>query len=66
MAIKFFVTTMKELSKTRYQIADEYGICTKTLYRWIKEKKLNISKGLLTPKEQKIIYETFGAPPDKI
>ncbi|MCB0572439.1 MAG: helix-turn-helix domain-containing protein [Phaeodactylibacter sp.] len=48
--------------KTRAQIAREFGISRKTLYNWLKEEKLPIKGRLLSPKEQKEIYEKFGAP----
>ena len=46
--------------KTRKEIAEEYGISERTLRRWIKKIDLNISSGLLSPKEQNLIYEAFG------
>jgi len=49
-------------AKSRQQIAAEYGICTKTLRRWIREKKLNIKSGLLSPKDLDLIYQSFGNP----
>lgn len=48
--------------KTRKQIAIEYGISTKTLWRWLKRENIQIPKGNITPKYQKIIYDTFGKP----
>jgi transposase-like protein len=52
-------------AKTRQQLADEYGVNRKTLYRWLKRKKINFDGGLLTPTEQTMIYDTFGAPATK-
>ena len=52
-------------AKTRQEIANEYGIDRKTLYRWLKRENINISKGLVTPKEQKEIYEKLGKPEPK-
>lgn len=57
-------------AKTRQQIADEFGIDRKTLYRWLKRNKISVDTGLLTPFEQAQIYHTFGKPerlpaPDK-
>ncbi|WP_192348904.1 hypothetical protein [Algoriphagus sp. Y33] len=54
---------MVQKAKTRQQIANEYGISAKTLSRWIKNRNLPIDNGLLTPIEQKIIYEALGLPP---
>ncbi len=51
--------------RSRQEIADEYGISTKTLSRWLKKKNLDISSGFVTPKEQNQIYEVFGEPPKK-
>jgi predicted site-specific integrase-resolvase len=50
-----------EQLKTRQQVADEIGVSRKTLYRWIKKKKLHLAKGLLCPQTQKLIKEKiFG------
>lgn len=59
--------TTKEMAKvkTRSQLADEYGICRKTLYNWLTSKKIIVSRGHLTPHDQKTIYDEFG-PPRKI
>lgn len=51
-------------TKTRKEIATEYGICTHTLKRWIKRANLDIPSGDLPPKSQTLIYETFGLPPN--
>lgn len=45
---------------TRKQLAHELGIHPKTLYRWLKKYDLKISRGLLTPAEQKQIYIKLG------
>ncbi len=49
-------------AKTRQQIAREYGICTKTLNKWLKEENIKIHRGLISPKSQELIYEKFGFP----
>ncbi len=49
-------------AKTRQQIADEYGIDRKTLYRWLKKACIQLSSGLVTPAEQELIYQKFGKP----
>lgn len=55
-----------EPTKTRSQIAAEYAMSESTLYRKLKQVGLNLSPGLLTPKEQMMIYELFGvSPPPK-
>lgn len=53
---------MKNLSKvkTREQIANELGISRKTFYNWLKKEEITLGRGLITPKEQQIIYEKFG------
>jgi len=49
-------------AKTRTQIAAEYGICPRTLRRWLKREQVNVSSGLLCPKEQARIYQALGTP----
>ena len=49
-------------AKSREQIALEYGICRKTLNKWLKCAGLNVPKGLINPQYQKIIYDEFGVP----
>ncbi len=54
---------MKENVKTRQQIADEYGIDRKTLYRWFKEKGIQLrGKRPLSLSEQELVYAEFGNP----
>jgi len=48
--------------KTREEIANEYGISTKTLRRKLNKAGVAFSKGLLSIKEQNIIYDLFGKP----
>ncbi|ERM82133.1 hypothetical protein P872_08160 [Rhodonellum psychrophilum GCM71 = DSM 17998] len=57
---------MKTRAKSRQEVADEYGISTKTFTRWLKKEGLVISSGLLTPKEQALIYVCFGNPRQKV
>jgi DNA invertase Pin-like site-specific DNA recombinase len=49
-------------AKTRKEVAIEYGIEVRTLYRWLKKEDIRLSKGLIKPKHLKTIYETFGKP----
>lgn len=49
-------------AKSRQQIANEYGVCTKTLSKWFKEEKIYIKRGLINPKNQEIIYKKLGIP----
>lgn len=50
--------------KTREEIAEEYGIHRRTLYRRLKEGGLNFSGKLLSVNDQKEIYDRLGAPVD--
>ena len=49
-------------AKSRQQIANEYGICTKTLNKWLREKKIHLKRGLINPKAQSLIYKRLGSP----
>lgn len=49
-------------AKTRKQIADEHGISRKTFQRWRKKASIELSNGLITPKEQEEIHSIFGKP----
>jgi transposase-like protein len=51
---------MTKKAKSRQEIAQEYGISTRTLSRWIQKNKLSIPTGLLSPKSQELIYQEFG------
>jgi len=47
--------------KTREQIAREYGICRKTLRKWMSNTGYVFPRHL-TPSWQKLIYEEFDYP----
>jgi hypothetical protein len=49
-------------AKSKQQIANEYGICTKTLTKWFREEHISIKRGLINPKKQEIIYKKLGIP----
>lgn len=49
-------------AKTRQQIALEYKVSTKTLNKWLKIYSLDIPRGLITPKDQKLVYYALGVP----
>ena len=49
-------------AKTRQEVAEEFGICVKTLNRRLKKQNIVVSPGVFFPKTLKIIYETFGVP----
>ncbi|MFK8006754.1 MAG: hypothetical protein AB8H03_10295 [Saprospiraceae bacterium] len=51
-------------AKTKQQIANEYGVCVKTLNKWLGKKNIEIPRGLISPMDQKVIYENFGVPKD--
>jgi len=51
---------MRDKAKTRQQIAEEFGVCTKTLNKWMKEAGFNFRHGLLTPAQRSEIYNKFG------
>jgi hypothetical protein len=55
-------TTLRLKAKTREEVAIEYGIEVRTLYRWLKKEEIIIPQGLIKPRYLKIIYETFGTP----
>jgi abortive infection bacteriophage resistance protein len=46
-------------AKSKQQIADEYGICTKTLNKWLKEE--NMIKRLLIQRISYHISETWNS-----
>lgn len=50
---------------TLTELAAKYGVSNKTMYSWLKRKKIikNKREGyLFTPKEIRIIYEELGEP----
>jgi hypothetical protein len=49
-------------AKTREEVAAEYGICVKTLNRWLKKANIILPHGLIKPCHLQIIYVAFGAP----
>ncbi len=53
---------MDKKTKTRQEIAAEYGINRRTLQRWLKQEKVKLPKRLLGPREQDKIYQVFGKP----
>jgi hypothetical protein len=48
--------------KTRQQLADEYGVCRKTFIRLLRKKRIRLEKGLISPKDQQVIYDKLGNP----
>ena len=49
--------------KTKNQIAQDLGISLRTLQRWIKKSSMDVPRGLVCPKKQKEIQDTFGFHP---
>lgn len=49
-------------AKTRQEVADDYGICVKTLNNRLAKANIIVGPGLIFPKTLKIIYETFSGP----
>jgi len=49
-------------SKTRKQMAKEFGVSRRTFYSMLKEADLLPPRGLITPIFQKKIYNHFGYP----
>ena len=56
------MTQLKGDAKTKQQLADEYGVCSKTFNKWLKKHNVEVDCGLITPKEQEIIYSKLGVP----
>jgi hypothetical protein len=55
---------MEAVAMTRQQMADNYEICTRTLNKWFKEKGITLPSGLISPKDQEIVYSKIGYPPN--
>lgn len=49
-------------AKSKQQIANEYGICTKTLSKWLRDENIILKRGLINPRRQEIIYKKLGTP----
>lgn len=48
--------------KTRQQLADEFGVSVRTLYRWLTKWNVNLPGGLIRPSDQDAIYRIVGKP----
>lgn len=48
--------------KTKQQMADEYGICRKTFNKLLLKKNICLDRGLISPKDQMLIYNELGKP----
>ncbi len=51
-----------EKAKTRQEMADEYGYHRNTFAKVLKDNNITLTPGLLTLKEQELIYEKLGRP----
>ena len=49
-------------AKSRAEVAEEYGINVRTLFRCVKKANIVLPKGLITPFHLQLIYNTFGLP----
>jgi hypothetical protein len=49
-----------EKFKTRKELANELGVCNKTLKKMLREKDIVIKRGLISPKDQELIYTILG------
>jgi hypothetical protein len=49
-----------EFFKSKQQIASELKICVKTLNKRLKKMGIIVPRGLIDPKTQRKIYDTFG------
>ncbi len=58
-------SSIQSNAKTREEIATEYGIHVRTLYRWLKKAEIILKGGRVTITEQEIIYKEFGDPRPK-
>lgn len=46
----------------RQELADEYGVHPNTFRSMLKRAGIELSKGLVNPKEQMLIYQKLGKP----
>ena len=54
---------MKTKTKTRKELANEFGVDRKTLYRWLKKAGIVLSgNSMISPRELEQIYAQLGKP----
>jgi hypothetical protein len=53
---------MENITKTRRQIAIEYGVCPRTLNNMLLNEAVILPSGLISPKYQEIIHQKLGNP----
>lgn len=56
---------MVEFFKSKQQIANELKICVKTLNKRLKKMGIIVPRGLIDPRTQRKIYDTFGLHEEK-
>lgn len=56
---------MIQPTKTRAEFAAEYNVKPRTFRRWLKKANIELPSGYITPKYQRLIYDTFGMPEKK-
>ncbi len=52
-------------AKTRAQLAGEYNVNIRTFLKWIRDAKIDIPCGLISPKKVEEIYSKIGLPSHK-
>lgn len=58
--------TQPQKVKTRQEVANEYGICVKTLIKRLEDAGIILSPGVIFPNTQLVIYDALGLPPNQI
>ena len=57
------VLIMESSFKTKQNIADAFGISVPTLNKILKDNDCKVRRGLISPREQEMIYKILGKPP---
>jgi hypothetical protein len=55
---------MESVFKTKGQMADSYKVCLRTFNNKLEAKGVFLGKGLISPKDQELIYSVLGFPPN--
>jgi hypothetical protein len=53
---------MESVFMTREEMANNYRICVRTLNSRLADKGIVLNKGLISPKDQELIYSILGFP----
>jgi hypothetical protein len=59
------IISLSQRAKTKAEVAEEYGICEKTLNRRLKRKGIRLPKGLIYPDNLRLNYTVLGKPGNK-